>query len=101
MTRSVIRIREVPHIDPTRRGETICEVLRDGEVVATVYGTYGGLQIVSGRIKTEKPPVYFEAFNGSPSYVMSLLADGEPCPSCSAGVRLPICPVCGREETTT
>ena len=45
--RSRLQLRS--HVDPARRGEFIFAVLRDGEVVATIFGSREGLHIVSER----------------------------------------------------
>lgn len=98
--RSVLRVRVRPHFHPDRQNETVCEVLRDGEVVATIYGSREGLHITSNRLRATRPPFYFEAsLAGVPSYVVPLLKSDEPCPWCDgAGLQLPVCPVCGAEK---
>jgi len=100
--RSILRLRE-GHIDPGRQGEIVVEVLRDGEVVAFIYGSREGVHIVSPRLHEAKNNEAF--FLGGdimpmPGYVIPLLADGEQCPWCEGvrivelqGKRQP-CPVC-------
>jgi len=99
--RSILRVRERPHTHPDRRSEQIWEVIRDGEVVATIYGTRDGIQIVSPRLERDgrNHPYLFEAQGGSPGWVIPLLASNEACPLCVNGVWCGIlpCPICRRD----
>lgn len=86
--RSILRVRNQPHIDPRRRGETIVQVVRDGEVVATIYGTREGVQITSDRFDDGQPlPLFVDAQTISAirmnSWTIPLLAPGEACPWCN------------------
>ena len=83
MSRSVLRLRKKPHIQPDRQGETIVAVERDGEVVATIYGSQEGVHIVSGRV-TSNAPFVMEKSNimPEPSLVVPLLGADELCPWC-------------------
>ena len=45
--RSVLRVRQRPHVHPERKDEEVWEVLRGGKVVATIYGSREGINIVS------------------------------------------------------
>jgi hypothetical protein len=96
--RSILRVKPRPHVDPSRpAGEWIVEVWRAGEVVATIYGTREGVQIVSEFAK-QNEAFYFEVpppTAGPPisSYVFPLLTEDEPCPWCAGGWPGP-CPVC-------
>lgn len=102
--RSLLRVRPRPHIDPNRdQGEFVVEVWRGGEVVATIYGTREGVQILSNRFALE--PVINKPFgitvNDAPSIIVPLLAIGEECPWCQgAGIVLgAACPVCNPSHT--
>lgn len=77
--RSILRVAPRQHADPDRKGEWIIEVWRNGEIVAHVYGTREGVQVVSPRVK-QNSYFYFEA--ASPSVVVPLLAENEVCPWC-------------------
>jgi len=96
--RSILRVRERPHIHPDRRNEQIWEVVRDGEVVAHIYGTRDGVQVVSPRLDRDgrNKPYLFEASGVSPGWVIPLLAPDDPCPLCVGGVFLGVlpCPIC-------
>lgn len=101
--RSLLRVRPHPHIDPNRdKNEFIVEVWRGGEVVATIYGTREGVQILSNRFAFEpeinKP--FGVTVNEAPSIIVPLLAIGEDCPWCH-GTRMALgaaCPVCSQEK---
>lgn len=95
--RSVLRVREAPHINPERRAETIVEVWRDGKVVATIYGSREGVHIVSERAHRS----FSMEAAGMPGIVVPLLADNEPCPWCANGLLIAPCPVCGKEADAT
>jgi len=93
MERSILRLRTKPHIHPDRREETIVEVVRDGKVVATIYGTREGVQIVSDRIEQSRPPVYLDGQTlpvPVQSIVVPLLAKDEVCPWCQGTGVLPL-----------
>ena len=99
--RSVLRVREKEHIHPELRGGVIIEVLRQGEVVATIYGSREGIHIVSDLALKSRPFV-IETPNGAPSWVFSLLGKNEVCPWCQgrkvvefsdAEIRCPVCEV--------
>lgn len=100
--RSVLRIRE--HIHPQRRDETVVEVLRDGVVVASIYGSREGIHIVTER----QPQSRVFAIEGNvfptPGWSVTLLAEGETCPWCQGRQTLKMpegpmaCPVCGPLE---
>ena len=103
--RSTLSLRVHPHIHPDRQEDIIAEVLRDGEVAATIYGSREGLHIVSDRLGHQ--PFYVQ-INGRPSLVIPLLKEGEECPWCLEGVLRVVksatgqtaaepCPVCGRK----
>lgn len=100
--RSELRVRARPHHRPDRAGETIVEVWRDGEQVATIYGTREGVQILSPYFERRNAPFYFESAE-TPSFVVPMLAPGEACPWCEGkqaielGGKIFPCPVCNRE----
>lgn len=97
--RSKLRVRQQPHVHPERGEDTIVEVVRDGEVVATIYGSREGIHIVSKLLGGARAPFYFETAK-SPSYVIPLLRDGEACPWCQNTKLIEVsygpapCPVC-------
>lgn len=92
--RSLLRVRPREHIDPNRdKSEFVVEVWRDGIVVAHIYGTREGVQIVSDRVRPERQ-FFFDA-GVRPSIVVPLLAEGEVCPWCGMGSVIKPCPVCG------
>ena len=87
--RSKLVVAQRKHIDPTRGGEdTIVEVWRDGELVAHIYGTRDGVQVVSDRLDRTKErthPYALTVRNESKevhSVVVPLLAPDETCPLC-------------------
>jgi hypothetical protein len=80
--RSILRVRERPHLHPDRAGELVVEVLRDGVVVATIYGSREGVHITSDRISSESKTVYFEAQGFSPGVIVPLLGAFDTCPWC-------------------
>ena len=97
--RSVLRLRERDHFRAQRKGEAIVEVLRDGEVVATIYGTREGIQVVTG-LAPHNRVFLMEGAGPTPSWVLPLLGAGEACPWCkgvkivqAVGGEAP-CPVC-------
>jgi hypothetical protein len=100
--RSVLRVRERPHIHPNRQQEVIIEVLRDGEVVATIYGSREGVHVVSERLAEDfNQPFRFKLKGGgvldSPSCIVPLLAKREECPWCGGTGKFKdatVCPVC-------
>jgi hypothetical protein len=102
--RSELRLRARPHHRPDRAGETIVEVWRNGEPVATIYGTREGVQILGPRLG-HNVPFYFEAAE-TPSYVVPLLKADEVCPWCDGGkliklsddAEIRFCPVCSPQE---
>jgi hypothetical protein len=103
--RSILRVRPAPHIHPDRRDEVIVEVLRDGQVVASIYGSREGIHIASERLgpETRNTPFRLE-LPSSPEvkmeqgFIVPLLATDEPCPWCEMGllgvIRAIPCPVC-------
>jgi len=99
--RSLLRVRERDHIHPQRKGEVVWEVVRDGEVVATIYGSREGVHIVSERLgpSSRNRPFLLEVA-GKPSWVIPLLDDNEVCPWCQGtevaniGVASGPCPIC-------
>jgi len=98
--RSRLQVRS--HVDLARRGEFIFAVLRDGEVVATIFGSREGLHIVSERLadSSRNKPFFFQVGDLPPGYVIPLLQEGEECPWCkgagviAAGESPRPCPVC-------
>lgn len=96
--RSELRLRTRPHFHPDRQNETIIEVVRDGRVVATIYGSREGVQIVSERFDFKdnvNQPVGMDV-NNTPTLVVPLLMQGEPCPWCNNSGRsaVGVCPIC-------
>jgi len=99
--RSALRLRRIPHTHPDRVDDTIVEVLRGGEVVATIYGSREGLHVVSELASINGA---FRMEGGAmpvPSWVLPLLAENELCPWCenTGIVKLQAakgdpCPVC-------
>lgn len=93
--RSVLRLRMREHSHPERKGEAVVEVVRDGEVVAVIYGSREGLHINSARFTPDRNrPFYFHRTElmPLPSWVLPLLAEGEVCPWCGGSSKN--CPVC-------
>jgi hypothetical protein len=99
--RSKLQVRA--HGDPARKGEYVFAVIRDGEVVATIYGSREGLHIVSERFtENQRNKPFFHQAAAGPGYVIPLLKQGEECPWCagsgmvrvSEGAEVRICPVC-------
>lgn len=98
--RSILRVRERQHHHPDRQNEVIIEVIRDGEVVATIYGSREGIHVVSDLFTTRKnrPFSLFGPGMGQPGIVLPLLQPNEKCPWCEdegyigPGVT---CPCCG------
>jgi hypothetical protein len=96
---STLRVRQYPQA-------MIVEVVRDGEVVARIYGSDEGVQIMGARLdpKTGNSPFFFQSEDVSiPCYVVPLLAEGEKCPWCDgSGViqiavkDIRVCPLCKR-----
>lgn len=93
--RSVLRVAPRQHLDPNRKGEWIVEVWRGGAVVAHIYGTHEVVQVVSERVRPDRP-FYFHAAESS--VVVPLLAEGEVCPWCGEGSLIRPCPICGKAE---
>ncbi len=93
--RSTLRVRERPHIDPRRNGEMVVEVLRDGEVVAHVYGSREGVHVVSPRIREGKGARFFQADNHPASIIVPLLREEDGCPWCMSVLPGLTCPWCG------
>jgi hypothetical protein len=108
MARSVLRIRQEPHTHPARREEAVIEVVRDGEVVAMIYGSREGVHITSMRLDSSMSNTPFRldlplSLAPVPGFVIPLLAEGEACPWCNGvGLLKPdgaLCPACHREVT--
>jgi len=94
--RSILRLRTRPHIRPERSDETIVEVLRDGVVVASIFGSREGVNIVSERLRSNSDPFRFDVTGGAASIVLPLLSDDEPCPWCQSTQAKPDCMCCGQ-----
>lgn len=98
--RSLLRISPRKHIDPNRpKDEWTVEVWRDGEVVATIYGSREGVHIFSDRLPANR--VFLaEGMGPQPGLVVGLLKEGEICPWCEGKGVIPLpsgnqpCPVC-------
>jgi hypothetical protein len=98
--RSRLQVRA--HADPARKGEYVFAVLRDGEVVATIFGSREGLHVVSERLaqNSRNKPFFFQAGDLPPGYVIPLLKEGEECPWCKGAGTITAsesprpCPVC-------
>ena len=91
MSRSILRVRERPHIDPDRGAETIVEVMRDGAKVATIYGSQEGIHITSHLFHSTQPLPLFVDRRLDPrvavqGWVVPLLdtTGGELCPWCQS-----------------
>jgi hypothetical protein len=104
--RSVLNLRKRGHIQPGREQEAIVEVVRDGKVVATIYGSREGVHITSDSFgqRGEGFRAFFFAVDdppGMPGIVIPILAAGEACPWCEGLERVLVgglvrpCPVCG------
>jgi hypothetical protein len=95
--RSVLRLREKPHIHPDRQNEIIVEVFRDGLVVATIYGTREGVQVVSGALSHVRNQPFGFLVGPQPSIIIPLLKPNESCPWCADagfigdGISCPVC----------
>jgi hypothetical protein len=106
--RRVLRLRERGHSQPGRANENVVEVVRAGQVVATIYGSREGIHITSEVFgghgeglralffAVEDPP------GSMPGIVIPILAPGEICPWCDDLKRVVLsngpdqpCPVCG------
>lgn len=104
--RSKLQLREVHHIRPDRTDEPVIQVMRDGELVATIYGSREGVHIVSERLSgQDRPnrPFFFQSGDLPPGYVVPLLAAEESCPWCEdrgevrfSETDIRLCPVCQR-----
>jgi hypothetical protein len=94
--RSTLNLRVRPHIHPDRGEDLIVEVIRGGDVVATIYGSREGVHIVSERLE-HNAAAFIMRVNDAPSIVIPLLAVGEPCPWCAQHMPIKPCPVCGGE----
>lgn len=98
--RSQLRFRKPDYLGPGRAGEPVVEVIRNGEVVASIYGSREGIHIVSvlqplnRAFKIDGGPFPF------PGWVITLLANGEECPWCAGTKQVHLngapepCPVC-------
>jgi hypothetical protein len=99
IARSTLRVRETPHIDRDRQGDTIIEVIRDGETVAMIYGSREGIHLVSDTLKDPRNlPFMLEVHDTPPGIVIPLLRPTETCPWCSDyGFMGPglVCQLCG------
>lgn len=105
--RSTLRVRTRPHIHPDRKSDTIVEVVRSGEIVATIYGSREGVHIVSdlfGERGEHVNPIFVDTRGvaaGSPGVAIPLLRDDEFCPWCGdsqfIGPEAP-CPICQRRK---
>jgi hypothetical protein len=104
--RSTLSLRVRPHFHPDRQEDIVVEVLRAGEVVATIYGSREGVHIVGERVCYNRPPfgmmVPVADDAPMPSCVVPLLREGEACPWCEEGGKeafgLQVCPVCGAKK---
>lgn len=99
--RSILRVRDRDHIHPGRRGETVIEVVREGEVVAHIYGSREGLHIVTERQPHNRVFAIEGKLTPTPGWSLTLLKKGEPCPWCAGEGHLRLgeheiimCPVC-------
>lgn len=112
--RSTLSVRVAPHIQAGREEDVIVEVNRDGQVVATIYGSREGIHIVSDRLAPTTTNTPFrinlpEKVSPAPSFVVPLLAKEEVCPWCKGERMLPPpmmdredmvpCPVCRWDVT--
>lgn len=99
--RSILRLREHPHMLKERASDFIVEVIRDGQVRATIYGSREGLQIVSEQVGVGRN-IPFAFFAGpTPSVIVPLLTEREQCPWCLGSRKLSEgleCPVCRKDE---
>jgi hypothetical protein len=96
--RSTLQLRVKPHFRPDRQEDIIVEVLRDGEVAATIYGSREGIHIFSERLQIDRNLPFFMSMDNAQGCVIPLLKSGEECPWCSEGAPIRPCPVCGRTE---
>lgn len=88
----------MPHFVPGRQKETVVAVLRDGELVASIYGSREGIHIVSERLKEDgNVPFFMTVDDHMTSWVVPLLKAGEECPWCAEGSTIRPCPVCARK----
>lgn len=103
--RSLLRVSMRPHAAANReKGEFIVEVWRQGEVVATIFGSQEGVHIVSQRLGGRNQPVPIDV-SGIASVLIPLLAPDEACPWCHGtgvafGAGAP-CMICARAEEKT
>jgi hypothetical protein len=91
----------MPHMHPDRSGDVVVEVVRDGEVLATIYGSREGVHLVSDLVERNRPFGFAASeILPSPSWVLPLLRDGDLCPWCSGARVLGdlACPVCAWRE---
>lgn len=101
--RSILRLRARPHLHPDRGGEVIVEVVREGEVVGTIYGSREGVQVVSKSFENGSArAIWTDVRGGAPGLLVTLLRPGERCPWCDGAQRIVAgegmlmdCPVCG------
>ncbi|HWQ55166.1 MAG TPA: hypothetical protein VN442_15875 [Bryobacteraceae bacterium] len=97
--RCILRVQAHPHVHPDRQEDVIVEVVRGGEVMATVYGSSEGLHIVSTLFEGGRRAKPFYLQMDPPSMagiVVPLLQSGEECDrKRHRPPRQPIqCPVC-------
>lgn len=88
--KSILRLRARPHLHPDRGGEAIVEVVREGVVVATIYGSREGVHIVSPcfEVNVGQPRSFVTNVRGAmPGLLVPLLRPGETCPWC-AGLKM-------------
>jgi hypothetical protein len=107
--RSVLRLRARPHLHPDRGGEVIVEVVREGEVVGTIYGSREGVQIVSRHFHDgARRAISTDVRGGAPGLLVPLLRPGESCPWCGGARKIEAgegvsmdCPICGENPKAT
>lgn len=97
--RSTLQLRVRPHFHPDRQEDIVVEVMRAGEVAATIYGSREGVHVVGGRVGDSQSPFGLH-INGVASWVVPLLLESEDCPWCKDGLNevfgsVDVCPVCG------
>jgi hypothetical protein len=105
--RGVLRVRARPHVHPDHQDDVIVEVVREGEVVATIYGSREGVHIVSpcfGAEAARKSRAFLTGVSGGalPGMLVPLLREREPCPWCGGARTIAAgeggsveCPICG------
>jgi hypothetical protein len=100
--RSELRLRNRPHFDPRRRDEAIVEIVRDGQVVGTIYGSREGVHIISDCFGQDgrNVKVQFTLVDAACGLLIPMLRPGETCPWCHGskvigeGDESADCPVC-------